>query len=194
MAGPTLRLRAKLLGDSEKQKIKILLNRVAHLEVNEADNFEFHFKKGKTLGLFLREASCLFLMEFSTKKEDLDALQQYDFDTKIKDKPEGFIHVSAMCKDAIDHQLLANFALEINKIVGGFIDLNGAIIPSLQKDKNGNFIHQTNEDYVKFVQSIAGQIHEIRYEIDDNRSSYYHICDAIWLHNWRLHTEFKLIK
>ncbi len=194
MAGPTLQLRAKSFGKSEQQKIKTLLNRMAHLEVNEADKFEFHFKKGKTLGLFLKEASCLFLMEFSTKKEALDALQQQDFDAKIKDKPEGFIHISAMCNGATDHQLLANFALEINKIVGGFIDLNGAIIPSLQKDKNGNFVHQTHGDYANFVLSIAGQIHEIRYKIDDNRSSYYHICDGSWLHNWRLHTEFKLIK
>ena len=194
MAGPTLQLRAKSFGKSEQQKIKTLLNRIAHLEINEADKFEFHFKKGKTLGLFLKEVSCLFLMEFSTKKEALDALQQQDFDAKIKDKPEGFIHISAMCKDTIDHQLLANFALEINKIVGGLIDLNGAIIPSLQKDKNGNFIHQTHEDYVKFVRSIAGQIHEIRYEINEDRQFYSHICDATWLHNWRLHSEFKLIK
>jgi hypothetical protein len=194
MAGPTLQLRAKQFEKSEKQKIKTLLNRISNLEEIEENKFEFNFKKGKTLGLFLKENSCLFLMDFSLKTDENDELQKHDFETKIKDKPEGFINISAMCNDALDHQLLANFALEINKIVGGFIDLNGAVIPNLERDKNGNFIHQTHQDYQNFVNEIKGQIHEIHYMIDDERSSYYHIVDNVWLHNWTLHKDFRLIK
>jgi Family of unknown function (DUF6368) len=194
MAGPTLQLRAKIFGNSEKHKIKKLLDKISILAINEENKFEFHFKKGKNLGLFLKESSCLFLMDFSNKTDANDELQQHDFDTKIKDNPQGFINISAMCKDIMDHQLLANFALEINKIVGGFIDLNGAIIPDLQKDKNGDFIHQTQEDYRNFVNAVKGQIHEIKYSIDENRNYYYHIVDAVWLYNWTLHKDFKLIK
>ncbi len=194
MAGPTIQLRAKKFGKTEKQKINTLLKRITILDLVEENKFEFSFKKGKTLGLFLKANSCLFLMDFSTKKEELDALQQQDFCTKIKDNPEAFINISAMCNDAQDHHLLANFALEINKIVGGLIDLNGAIIPNLQKDKNGNYIHQTHADYQNFVNEIIGQIHEINYYIDDDKKSYSHICDAVWLHNWTLHEEFRLIK
>jgi Family of unknown function (DUF6368) len=175
MAGPTLQLRAKCFGKPEKQKIKTLLTRISNLEEIETYKFEFNFKKGKTLGLFLKENSCLFLMDFSLKTDENDELQKHDFETKIKDKPEGFINISAMCNDALDHQLLANFALEINKIVGGFIDLNGAII------------HDA-------VNSIKGQIHEIHYKIDDEQSYYYHIVDVVWLHNWTLHKDFRLIK
>lgn len=194
MAGPILQIRATIFGKAEKQKIKTLLNRTSILEVNEENKFEFYFRKGKTLGLFLRECSCLFLIDFSTKKEKLDELQKFDFESKIKDNPACFISISAMCNGALDHQLLANFVLELNKIVGGFIDLNGAIIPNLTKDKNGNYIHQTHDDYRNFVHSINGQIHEINYYIDDNRKSYSHVCDAIWLHNWLLHKNFRLIK
>lgn len=194
MAGPTLQLRAKSFGKTERHKIAVLLSRIAIVEVDEENKFEFHFKKGKTLGLFLKVNSCLFLMDFSTKLEELDELQKIDFDIKVKDKPEGFINISAMCNDAIDHQLLANFALEINKIIGGFIDLNGAIIPYLQKDAKGDYIHQTHQDYLNFVNSIPGKIIEINYFIDDIRKSYSHICDATWLYNWTLHKEFKLIK
>jgi hypothetical protein len=175
MAGPTIQLRAKIFGNSEKQKIKKLLYKISISAINEANEFEFHFKKGKTLGLFLKENSCLFLMDFSNKTDANDELQQHDFDTKIKDKPEGFINISVMCKDLIDHQLLANFALEINKIVGGFIDLNGAIL------------HDN-------LTSIKGQIHEIKYKIDDEKSYFYHIVDSVWLYNWTLHKDFKLIK
>jgi Family of unknown function (DUF6368) len=133
-------------------------------------------------------------MDFSLKTDENDALQKIDFTQKIKDKPVSFINLSAMCNDAQDHKILANLALEINKIVGGFIDLNGAIIPDLHRDKAGNFIQQTKADYQNFVNAIAGQIHEINYFIDENKSSYYHICDANWLYNWTLNPNFRLIK
>jgi hypothetical protein len=194
MAGPTLQLRAKSFGKTEKQKIKTLLHRIALVEVEGDDNFEFHFKKGKTLGLFLKEPSCLFIMNYSHKTNEDDEVQKQDIDTKLKDNPEQFILISAMCNDIQDHKLLANFALELNKIVGGFIDLNGAIIPDLEKDAKGNYIHQTHEDYRRFVNNIKGQIHEINYIISEDRKSYSHIVDAQWLHNWTLHMDFKLIK
>jgi hypothetical protein len=194
MAGPTIQLRAKQFGKSEKEKIKILLKRTTILSLQEENKFEFNFKKGKTLGLFLKENSCSFLMGFSTKTDEHDELQKADFKLKIKDKPIAYINISAMCNGSDDHRLLANFALEINKIVGGFIDLNGSILPDLQKDKAGNYIHQTHTDYQNFVNAIPGTIHEIHYTIDCDRTSYYHICDAIWLHNWTLSPNFRLIK
>jgi hypothetical protein len=57
MAGPTIQLRAKQFGKSEKEKIKILLKRTTILSLQEENKFEFNFKKGKTLGLFLKEIS-----------------------------------------------------------------------------------------------------------------------------------------
>jgi hypothetical protein len=194
MAGPTIQLRAKHFGNNEKVKIKILLKRLAILSEDLVDKFDFNFKKGKTLGLYLKANSCTFLMDFSLKTDEFDELQKVDFDLKIKDKPVAYINISAMCNGHEDHRLLANFALEINKIIGGFIDLNGSIIPDLQKDKAGNYIHQTHNDYQNFVNSIAGNIHEINYRIDDNRTSYYHICDAVWLYNWTLSPNFRMIK
>jgi Family of unknown function (DUF6368) len=194
MAGPTIQLRAKFFGNTEKSKIKTLLKRNTIISEEEGDKFDFNFKKGKTLGLFLKANSCAFLMDFSSKTDDHDELQKKDFTLKIKDKPAVFINISAMCNGSEDHRLLANFALEINKITGGFIDLNGAIIPDLEKDKAGNYIHQTHQDYQNFVNAIQGTIHEIHYHIDDNRTSYYHICDAVWLFNWTLSPNFKLIK
>jgi hypothetical protein len=194
MAGPTIKLRAKTFGKTEKQKIKILLHRIALVEIENESSFEFHFKKGKTLGLFLKETSCLFMMNCYDKTEELDELRIHDFTTKLKDNPQQYIVISAMCNGSNDHILLANFALEINEIVGGFIDLNGAIIPDLQKDKNENYIHQTHEEYRRYVNAIKGQIHEINNNIDETRKSYSHIVDATWLYNWTLHIDFRLIK
>jgi hypothetical protein len=194
MAGPTLKLRAKTFGKAENQKLKTLLHRIALVETETVNSVEFHFKKGKTLGLSLKDISCLFIMNFSNKNEDYDDLQIKDIKTKLKDNPQQYILISAMCNGANDHILLANFALEINKIVGGFIDLNGAIIPDLEKDKNGNYIHQTHEDYRIYVNDVQGEIHEINYLIDETTQSYSHIVDATWLYNWILHKDFRLIK
>jgi hypothetical protein len=194
MAGPTIKLRAKIFGKAEKHKIKTLLHRVALVATESEEAFEFHFRKGKNLGLNLNANSCLFVINFLNEKEELDELQVRDIKTKLKDKPEGFILISAMCNSTQDHSLLANFALELHKIVGGFIDLNGAIIPDLEKDKNGNYIHQTHEEYRRYVNAINGQIHEINYIISEERSSYSHIVDTTWLYNWTLHKDFRLIK
>jgi hypothetical protein len=194
MAGPTLKLRADFFGKAEKHKLKILLHRIALVETETENSVEFHFKKGKNLGLFSKETSCLFIMNFSDKNEYSDEIQQQDIKTKLKDNPQQYILISAMCNAAQDHQLLVNFALEINKIVGGFIDLNGAIIPDLEKDKNGNYIHQTHEDYRRFVNDVQGEIQEINYMIDEKTQSYSHIVDATWLYNWILHKDFRLIK
>jgi Family of unknown function (DUF6368) len=179
MAGPILQLRATHFGKTERQKIKTLLSRIAVCDIMEEDKFEFNLKKGKTLDLFLKENTCSFLMNYFSKINELDELEKHDLKTKLKDKPEQYILISAMCNDLLDHQLLANLALEINKIVGGFISLNGAIIPDLKKDINDNFIHQTHEDYRIFVNAIKGTIHEINYLIDENRKSYSHIVDAL---------------
>jgi hypothetical protein len=157
--------------------------------------YDFRFKKGKNLGLNLKEDSCPFLLDVSTKKEELDELQKVDFKAKIKDNPVAFLSISAMCKSKEDHYLLAAFMLELHKILGGYIDLNGSIVPPLLKDKKGDFIHQTHQDYVNYVQQIKGEIYEIHYEIETGgRTSYYHICNAEWLQNWMQHDDFHLIK
>jgi hypothetical protein len=106
-----------------------------------------------------------------------------------------YFSISAMCKDKNDHHLLAAFALELHKIVGGYFDFCGQIVPPLLKDKNGNFIHQTHQDQANYVQSIKGKIHEIHYEIEEGgRTGFYHICDVEWLENWLQHIDFHLIK
>jgi hypothetical protein len=194
MAGPTLKLRARTFGKPEMHKLRILLHRMAILVLEAENEFEFHFKKGKTLGASLKINSCLFVLTITLKEHEEDELRIGDLKEKLNDQPEAYILVSAMCNEAIDHLLLANFALEINKIVGGYIDLNGAIIPDLAKDKNGNYIHQTQEDYRKFVNKLKGEIHEVGYTMDENRSSYSHICDAQWLQDWSTQPEFRLIK
>jgi hypothetical protein len=195
MAGPVIQLRATKYEKSDQAKMLKMLERIAVIEEKRDNYFDFRFKKGKTLGLNLKENSCPFLLDISTKKEALDDLQKVDFESKIKDNPVAFLSVSAMCKSKDDHYLLAAFMLELQKILGGYIDLNGSIVPPLLRDKKGDSIHQTHQDYVDYVQQIKGAIHEIHYEIETGgRTSYYHICDAVWLHNWLLHDDFRLIK
>jgi Family of unknown function (DUF6368) len=195
MAGPVIQLRATKFDKSDQAKMLKMLERIAVIDEKRENYFDFRFKKGKTLGLKLKENSCPFLLDISTKKEVLDELQKADFKTKIKDNPIAFLSVSAMCKSNDDHYLLAAFMLELQKILGGYIDLNGSIVPPLLRDKNGNFIQQTHQDYVNYVHQVKGEIHEIHYEIEEGgRTSYYHICNAEWLENWLQHVDFRLIK
>jgi hypothetical protein len=195
MAGPVIQLRATRFDKSDEAKMLKMLERIAVIDEQRENYFDFRFKKGKTLGLKLTENSCPFLLDISTKKEVLDELQKADFKAKIKDNPVAFLSVSAMCKSSDDHYLLAAFMLELQKILGGYIDLNGSIVPPLLRDKNGNFIHQTHQDYVNYVHQVKGEIHEIHYEIEEGgRTSYYHICNAEWLENWLQHVDFRLIK
>jgi hypothetical protein len=195
MAGPVIQLRATKFDKSDQAKMLKMLERIAVIDEKRENYFDFRFKKGKTLGLKLTENSCPFLLDISTKKEVLDELQKADFNAKIKDNPVAFLSVSAMCKSSDDHYLLAAFMLELQKILGGYIDLNGSIVPPLLRDKNGNFIHQTHQDYVNYVHQVKGEIHEIHYEIEEGgRTSYYHICNAEWLENWLQHVDFRLIK
>jgi Family of unknown function (DUF6368) len=195
MAGPVIQLRATKYEKSDQAKVLKMLERIAVIDEQREGFYDFRFKKGKTLGLNLKEISCPFLLDISTKKEALDELQKADFKAKIKDNPVAFLSISAMCKSKEDHYLLAAFMLELQKILGGYIDLNGSIVPPLLRDKKGDFIHQTHQDYVNYVRQVKGEIHEIHYEIETGgRTSYYHICDAVWLHNWLLHDDFHLIK
>jgi hypothetical protein len=195
MAGPVIQLRATKFDKSDEAKMLKMLERIAVIDEKRENYFDFRFKKGKTLGLKLKENSCPFLLDITTKKEELDALQKADFKAKIKDNPVAFLSISAMCKSNDDHYLLAAFMLELQKILGGYIDFNGSIVPPLLRDKNGNFIHQTHQDCVNYVQQIRGEIHEIHYEIETGgRTSYYHICNAEWLQNWLQHVDFHLIK
>jgi hypothetical protein len=195
MAGPVIQLRATKYEKSDQAKMLKMLERIAVIDEQRDNYFDFRFKKGKTLGLKLKENSCPFLLDISIKKEELDTLQKADFEAKIKDNPVAFLSVSAMCKSKDDHYLLAVFMLELQKILRGYIDLNGSIVPPLLRDKNGDFIHQTHADEVNYVQQIKGEIHEIHYEIEEGgRTSYYHICSAEWLHNWMQHDDFHLIK
>ena len=195
MAGPVILLRAKSFEKSDQTKMLKMLERIAIIEEQRDTYFEFRFKKGKTLGLNLKEISCPFLLDISTKKEELDDLQKVDFDTKIKDNPAAFLDLAAMCKSKDDHHLLAAFMLEFHKIMGGFINIHGIILPPLLRNAKGEFIHHTHEDQVHYVKAIKGEIHEIRYEIETGgRTSYYHICNAEWLQNWLQHEDFHLIK
>jgi Family of unknown function (DUF6368) len=99
-----------------------------------------------------------------------------------------------MCNQQDDHHLLANFALEINKIVGGFINMRGAILPPLLQDDKGNFIHHTKSDEENYVNSIKGVVHEIGYQVTETRDYYYHVVDRTWLMNWMEHEDFRMIK
>jgi hypothetical protein len=195
MAGPVIQLRATKFEKSGEEKMLKLLSRIAIIDETRDNYFDFRFKKGKIFGLKLTENSCPFLLDISTKKEELDELQKVDFDAKIKDNPAAFLSVSAMCKSPNDHHLLAAFLLELYKIFGGFIDFNGKISPPLVLDKNGKFVESTYELALNYVKRIKGKIHEINYEIETGgRTSYYHICDAEWLTNWLQHVDFHLIK
>jgi hypothetical protein len=195
MAGPVIQLRATKFEKSDQAKMLKMLERIAIIDETRENYYDFRFKKGKTLGLNLKEHSCPFLLDISTKKEELDDLQKADFEAKIKDNPVAFLGVSAMCNGKEDHRLLAAFMLELHKILRGYIHLNGSILPPLLRDKNGNFIHHIHADEVNYVKSIKGEIHEIHYEIETGgRTSYSHICDAEWLQNWLQHDDFHLIK
>jgi hypothetical protein len=172
MAGPILQIRATNFEKSDQANMLKMLERITVFEKIRDDYYEFHFKKGKTLGLNLKEKSCLFLMDIKEEDNETDDLELEDIASKIKDKPAVFITLSAMCNGKNDHHLLAAFALELVKILRGWIDLCGAIN----------------------TQPIKGEIHEIRYRIDEIRIGYSHICDAKWLENWLQHDNFHLIK
>jgi Family of unknown function (DUF6368) len=146
MAGPVILLRATKYEKSDQAKMLKMLQRIAIIDETRENYFDFRFKKGKTLGLNLKENSCPFLMDISLKKEELDDLQKVDFKAKIKDNPAAFINVAAMCKSKEDHHLLASFMLELHKILGGYINLHGSIVPPLLRDKNGDFIHHTHAE------------------------------------------------
>jgi Family of unknown function (DUF6368) len=193
MAGPIVQLRATNYTRAEQVKIKTLLSRVAIMYEEKESEFEFCFKKGKTLGLNLKEKSCTFLM-YINDSEEYEEDEKENVKLKIKDNPTQFISIYAMCNQKDDHYLLASFALEINKIVGGFINLKGAIIPPLLKDEKGNFIQHTRRDEEIYVKAIKGAIYEIWYKISDTRSYYYHIVDRTWLINWMEHDDFRMIK
>jgi hypothetical protein len=193
MAGPIVQLRATNYSRTEQLKIKTLLSRIVIIYEEKEGKVEFCFKKGKTLGLNLKENSCTFLMYINIK-EEYDDGEKENVKLKLKDNPAQFISIYAMCNQKEDHYLLASFALEINKIVGGFINLHGAITAPLLKDKNGDFIHHTKRDEENYVNAIEGTIHEIGYAIDENRNYYYHIVDWKWLINWMEHEDFRMIK
>jgi hypothetical protein len=193
MAGPTIQLRATNYAKVEQVKIKTLLNRIATVNVETDTQIEFCLKKGKTLGLNLKENSCTFIIQISHKVE-YDALEKESIKRYLNDKPTAFITICSMCNQREDHFLLVALALEINKIVGGYINLNGAIISPLLKDNKGNFIHHTKQDEQNYVNAIEGAIYEISYIISESRNYYYHVVDRTWLKNWMEHIDFHLIK
>jgi hypothetical protein len=178
MAGPILQLRAANFDESRQIAIRKLLEQIVILEVERADYLEFNFKKGKILGVNLKQNSCLFLLNISTQDTEPDDLERQDIAEKLNDKPAAFINIAAMCNDKIDHHLLAELALEINKIVGGLINLHGKILDATPEE----------------TQNYPGNIYEIRYEMDYGQTNYYNICDAEWLRNWTQHPDFRLIK
>jgi hypothetical protein len=70
VAGPVVKLRAKNYGRTEQVKIKTLLKRIAIVDIEEEDKFEFCFKKGKTLGMNLKSNSCTFLINIYIKETE----------------------------------------------------------------------------------------------------------------------------
>jgi Family of unknown function (DUF6368) len=194
MAGPVIQLHANHFDKAHIAAINKLFERHTLLDIDEQDKKEFCFKKGKTLGLNLKETSCTFLYHIDCKEENDELEAQYL--AALKQQPVAFINISAMCNDDSDHYLLAAFAIEINKIVGGYIDLNGQIVAPLLKDNNGKFIMHTHQDEINYVQSIKGEIHEMHYDETDigGRAGYFHVIDAVWLANWMNHDDFRLIK
>jgi Family of unknown function (DUF6368) len=198
MAGPVIQLRATKYDKSDEAKMLKMLERIAVIYEKKSNNYEFCFKKGKTLGLNLKANSCVFLLNISEFDEE-DDLRKADIAEKLKDKPAAFFNVAAMCNGKDDHRLLAAFVLELHKIGRGYICLNGVISVPYLTDKNGyilknergDFLHQNKAD---FFNSIRGELHEIRYNIDETRTYYSHVCDAEWLDNWLQHVDFHLIK
>jgi plasmid stability protein len=58
MVGPILQLRAANFDKSKQAAMRKLLEQIVVREDERADYVDFHFKKGKTLGLNLKEYSC----------------------------------------------------------------------------------------------------------------------------------------
>lgn len=98
---------------------------------------------------------------------DFENNEDNDLEIKLMDKPEAFISISAMCNQKEDHHLLAALVLELQKIMGGWINLNGAIVPPLLKNEKGEYIPLSKREEELYVQSIPGSIHEIEYKVDE---------------------------
>jgi Family of unknown function (DUF6368) len=102
MAGPIVQLRATNYTKAEQVKIKTLLNRITTLNEEKEDGIEFCFKKGKTLGLYLKENSCTFLM-YTYNKDENDEDESEKLKLNLKDNPAQFISIYAMCNQQQDH-------------------------------------------------------------------------------------------
>jgi hypothetical protein len=201
MAGPVICLRAIHFDTSDQAKMLKMLESKVIIHEKRDNYYDFTFKKGKTLGLNLKENSCTFLMDIRDTDNETDDIQQADMTAKLRDNPVAFISISAMCNQTNDHYLLAAFILELHKILrGGYIELNGVIKPPILRDKWGKILKDENGEFMypnipHYLSTIKGDIHDIRYRLDDYGSTYYaYVCNAEWLHNWLQHPDFHLIK
>jgi Family of unknown function (DUF6368) len=198
MAGPVILIYTKKIDENTQLNLaKMLKNSLSIDEVNDSnDSYDVHFKKGKFAGINLKENSCTFLLNIEEKKY-LDQIQQQDIFNKLQLENPTEINLSAMCNQPIDHLLLATLAIEIQKITGGFIDINGRICPQgyPKLSKHLALIYPSDEVIRNYVQEIKGGIYEIYHEIDDySATSYSHVVDVKWLENWIQHPDFHLIK
>jgi Family of unknown function (DUF6368) len=130
MAGPVILICTKHFDENTHLKLaNMLKNSLSIDDVNETnDSYDVHIKKGKFGDIKLNENSCTFLINIE-RKEHLDQTQQQNYLQKLQLKNSTGIHLAAMCNQSIDHFLLAKLAIEIQKITGGFIDMNGRICP-----------------------------------------------------------------
>jgi hypothetical protein len=106
MAGPVVQLRALQYRRTEQVKIKTIFERYTLIDLEEESKFEFCFKKGKIFGTKLENNSCAFLMQTEIK-EKTDVSNKQGIEAKLRDKPEAFISIAAMCNQKEDHYLLA---------------------------------------------------------------------------------------
>jgi hypothetical protein len=198
MAGPVILICTKHVDENTHLKLANMLKNSLSIDgVNETnDSYDVHIKKGKFGDIKLNENSCTFLINIERKKY-LDQTQQQDYLQKLQLENSTAIHLSAMCNQPIDHFLLAKLAIEIQKITGGFIDINGRICPKgfPKIDKYLQLIYPSDEIIRNYVSGIKGVVHEIYHEIDDyGTTSYSHVVDVEWLKNWIKHPDFRLIK
>jgi Family of unknown function (DUF6368) len=193
---PSICLIAAKCTKKDKQKIRNLLKNVALISDETERNYQFFVKKGKTLGLDLKEDLGRFMITVNDVNYEKNELPRKDLITNWRNKPAAYIEFYLTNNHQIHYLFIALLALELHKFLGGYFSFSEIITPLNNIGINDDFTKKIRDVDMNLLQTIKGEIHEIRLPSvqDVFTSNHYCICNEEWLQNWFLHNGFHLIK
>lgn len=115
--------------------------------------------------------------------------------------PTYEICISAGTNSPQSHRGLADIVRQVALALNGMINFSGAIYPieDLPKEIRNELWKTTDWTDVKpyfdkMIKPISGQIFTVEYELSEDRTWAYHLCDHEFLTNWMDSPYFKMIK